>query len=364
MKNGDKKPSKLLSPKYLSPASIRELNKNPSSPKRVHFINSIVILSADNGTEEKDVSSTKACGLNTGDITEGGDKVKEQSTEETEIQSSSEIDEESNDEGDESETEEEVEEIPEEEKDDENNGDFNSFPKMEELTHHEWLMKNPRPPWIRAKIRSGSPNNIKISCMFGHLFIRHTHLDLESPVNIMSRRQYNQIMTYRLKPRPKPSNPSKSCNFVSRVRGMKVFIGSFAYECDFMILEDTTSIIDDHLGEMVFGKPFINETGLVYDSKKGIIVFNQYKEKITFKMPHTLKIFEQTKLMGTSTDSTPPLAYENNFGYGRTHYYQSLLLGDEYKGGGRGIRHLVKLENEVMYSKRDEDEFEDEGEVT
>ncbi|GJS19638.1 hypothetical protein Tco_0448270 [Tanacetum coccineum] len=44
--------------------------------------------------------------------------------------------------------------------------------------------------------------------------------------------------------------------------------GSFAYECDFMILEDTTSIIDRHLGEMAFGRPFIDETGLVYDREE------------------------------------------------------------------------------------------------
>ncbi|GJS60239.1 hypothetical protein Tco_0655023 [Tanacetum coccineum] len=75
-------------------------------------------------------------------------------------------------------------------------------------------------------------------------------------------------------------------------------------------------------------------------------------------------MFKQVKLKGSSTDSIPPLAYENNFGYGRTHYYQSLLLGEEYKGGGRGIRHLLKLENKVMYSKGKEDEVEDEGEVT
>ncbi|GJR58085.1 hypothetical protein Tco_1500247 [Tanacetum coccineum] len=36
-KNGIKIPSKLFSPKYLSSASIKELNKNPSAPKRLHF---------------------------------------------------------------------------------------------------------------------------------------------------------------------------------------------------------------------------------------------------------------------------------------------------------------------------------------
>ncbi|GJZ77342.1 hypothetical protein Tco_0642014 [Tanacetum coccineum] len=58
-KKGIKSPSKLFSLKYLSPASIKELNKNPSAPKRVYFVNSIVILSKDSDTEE-DVSSTNA----------------------------------------------------------------------------------------------------------------------------------------------------------------------------------------------------------------------------------------------------------------------------------------------------------------
>ncbi|GJT24774.1 hypothetical protein Tco_0894711 [Tanacetum coccineum] len=47
------------------------------------------------------------------------------------------------------ETDEEVEEIledEEEEGEDEDDEYFNSFPTMEELTHHEWLLKNPRPP--------------------------------------------------------------------------------------------------------------------------------------------------------------------------------------------------------------------------
>ncbi|GJU73772.1 hypothetical protein Tco_1265177 [Tanacetum coccineum] len=172
----------------------------------------------------------------------------------------------------------------------------------------------------------------------------------------MSRRQYNQIMTYGLRSRQKPSNPDKISNFVGRVRRLKNFIGSFAYECDCMILEDTTSIIDRRLREMVFGKPFIDETSLVCNEEEGTVMFEQDDEKITFKMPHTMEIFKQTKLMGLSTDSIPPSAHEGNFGHGRTHYYQSLLIGDEYKQDGgdkRGIRHLMRLEKEVMDNKRE-----------
>ncbi|GJT55463.1 MAK10-like protein [Tanacetum coccineum] len=51
-KKGIKTPSKLFSPKYLSPASIKEINKNSSASKRVHFVNSIVILSTDKVKEQ------------------------------------------------------------------------------------------------------------------------------------------------------------------------------------------------------------------------------------------------------------------------------------------------------------------------
>ncbi|GJV88112.1 hypothetical protein Tco_1532050 [Tanacetum coccineum] len=43
------------------------------------------------------------------------------------------------------ETKEEVEEILEEDEDDEN---FNSFPTMKDISHHEWLLKNPQPLWV------------------------------------------------------------------------------------------------------------------------------------------------------------------------------------------------------------------------
>nr|GFA77772.1 RNA-directed DNA polymerase, eukaryota, reverse transcriptase zinc-binding domain protein [Tanacetum cinerariifolium] len=61
--------------------------------------------------------------------------------------------------------------------------------------------------------------------------------------------------------------------FISgRVMGLKVFIGNFTYKCNFMTLEDTTSIIDHHLG-VVFGKPFARNTGLVYEQEDGTVTF-------------------------------------------------------------------------------------------
>nr|GEV58945.1 MAK10-like protein [Tanacetum cinerariifolium] len=301
-KKGIKSPSKLFSPKYLSPASIKEINENPSAPKH-----------------------------DLGKIMGGNEEVKEQGKEEDEMETDMKVEEVIEEEESEFETDEEVEEIHEEEEENEDDENFNSFPTMKELSHHEWLLKNPRPPWVKARIRAESLNNIKISCMIGHFFKKHAYIDLESPINIMSRHKYNQIMTYGLRSRQKPSNPDKISNFVGRVRSLKIFIGSFACECDFMILEDTISIIDRCLGEMVFRRPFIDETGLVYDKKERTVMFKQDNGKIKFKMPYTMEIFKQTRLMVASTDSIPSLVYEENFSNGRTHYYQSLLIGDEYR---------------------------------
>ncbi|GJU73771.1 hypothetical protein Tco_1265176 [Tanacetum coccineum] len=162
-KNGIKSPSKLLSPKYLSPASIKELNKNPSSPKRVHFVNSIVILSTDSDTKEEDVSSTNACDLNLGGMVKGKEGVKEQGEEDNEMETDMEIGEVIEEKESEFETDEEVEEIIEEEEDDEDGENFNLFPTMKELTHHAWILKNPRPPWVKARIRAGSTRTTSIS---------------------------------------------------------------------------------------------------------------------------------------------------------------------------------------------------------
>ncbi|GKA29189.1 hypothetical protein Tco_0715434 [Tanacetum coccineum] len=279
-KKGIKSPTKLLSLKYLCPASIKELNKNPSAPKRVHFVNLIVILSTDSDTEKEDDSSTNANNLDLGGMVKGRVEIKEQGKEENEMETGMEVEEEIKEEGREFEIDEEVEEIIEEEEDDEDDDNFNSFPTMEELTHHDCLLKNPRPLWM-----DGVDESPSIQPFFGI--------------------QYNSPL--------------------------KVFIRSFAYECDFMILEDTSSIIDCHLREIVFGRPFIDEIGLVYNEEEGTVMFKQDDEKITFKMPYAMEIFKQTRLIGLSTDSILPSASKENFGHGRTHYYQSLLIGDEYK---------------------------------
>ncbi|GKE22304.1 protein kinase-like domain, concanavalin A-like lectin/glucanase domain protein [Tanacetum coccineum] len=129
--------------------------------------------------------------------------------------------------------------------------------------------------------------------MVGQFLKKQDYIDLELPINVMSKLNYYWIMSEGLKSRRKPSNPKKISNFVGRVKGLKVFMGNFTYECDFVVVEDTTSVIDHYLGGMVLGKPFVKEFGHVYDKDEGKVTFEKEKENITFKMPDKMESFKR-----------------------------------------------------------------------
>ncbi|GKB33102.1 hypothetical protein Tco_0872503 [Tanacetum coccineum] len=316
----------VKNPKLSTSPNLRELRRREGQPgkKRVHFVNSIVILNKEG--EAKEESSMEACKA------EFTDHKMSEETEE--VESEEEVDEETEDEDEEKEKE-------------RNPKHFNIFPTMNELKYHEWLLKNPRPPWVKAKIRTGNVNNVKL--------------------------HYNWIISNRLKPIKKPSNPKKNYNFVGRVRGLKVFVGNFTYECDFMLLEDTTSVIDHYLRSVVFGKPFIEEIGLVYNKEEETVVFERDTERSIFKMPHKMDMFKHIDFIERGTDYIPPFIIESDVdNCEKTHYSSSLDLGPEYKYdeyGCKGIRSLMsakarrKNKGEVtrFLIKNEEEIFTDTG---
>ncbi|GJT89274.1 protein kinase-like domain, concanavalin A-like lectin/glucanase domain protein [Tanacetum coccineum] len=165
----------------------------------------------------------------------------------------------------------------------------------------------------------------------GHFLKRQAYIDLESPINVMSKKHYNKIMNKGRESRQKPSNPNKNINFVGIVKGLKIFIGNFTYECNFMILEDTTSVIDHHLGEVVFGKPLARNTGLIYDWEEGTVTFEKDDEKITFKMPHKIEVSNRIDFKDINTDFISPFVLGSNVNRRKTYYSDSLTLGPEYR---------------------------------
>jgi len=107
----------------------------------------------------------------------------------------------------------------------------------------------------------------------------------------MSSTVYNDIVKTRLEPRRDPKYPGGVCNFVGRVKGLRVFVGNFTFVTDFMIVEDLANVIDCRLSNVVFGKPFVEESKLEYDEVEGTIRFASNTDSITYRMPNRMKEF-------------------------------------------------------------------------
>ncbi|GJW90019.1 hypothetical protein Tco_0167572 [Tanacetum coccineum] len=117
---------------------------------------------------------------------------------------------------------------------------------------------------------------------------------------------------------------------------------NFTYECDFVVLEDSTSVIDHELGSVIFGKPFVESIGLVYDNEEGTITFEKDKENIVFKIPHRMEMFEHIDFTDIKTDRIPLFVIESDDDK-KNHYSDRLDLGLEYKRDENVYRAIQSL---------------------
>ncbi|GKE38389.1 hypothetical protein Tco_1461794 [Tanacetum coccineum] len=131
---------------------------------------------------------------------------------------------------------------------------FDTFPTQSKLAYHKYLMCGPIPSiFLRNPIiTEGCPLNLKITCNIGHVHVEKAYIDLNSPLNIMTRMMHNWIMRRKLDPRE--NSDRGVSNFTGRIKGMHVFVGNFTYVMDFMIVEDISSIIDPRLNKCHYKK--------------------------------------------------------------------------------------------------------------
>ncbi|GJT84983.1 hypothetical protein Tco_1066700 [Tanacetum coccineum] len=111
------------------------------------------------------------------------------------------------------------------------------------------------------------------------------------PMNIITPKAYNTIIVEGLE--------STGRNLVAVVRDVYVFIGSFTYVTDFVVLEDIGEFIVSNLADVVMGRPFRAVTQLEYDCIKGLISFSRIFDTYIFRMPRTmprLKNFNWSKI--------------------------------------------------------------------
>ncbi|GJR29016.1 hypothetical protein Tco_1105248 [Tanacetum coccineum] len=128
-------------------------------------------------------------------------------------------------------------------------------------------------------ISSSDGDDLAFECMIG--FRKFTaYLDPFLPMNIISRKAYNTIMVERLEETGK--------NLVAIVRDVYVFVGSFTYVTNFVILEDIGEFIMSDMAKVLMARPFRKTTKLKYDVIKGLVSFSKIFDTYTYRMPRTI----------------------------------------------------------------------------
>nr|GEX95020.1 MAK10-like protein [Tanacetum cinerariifolium] len=124
---------------------------------------------------------------------------------------------------------------------------FDMLPTRSEPPYHKYLMCGPIPlKFLRIPIiTKGCPSNLKIPCNIRHVHVDKSYIDLNSPLNIMTRVMYIWIMRRKIDPRE--NSDRGVSNFTRRIKGMHVFVRYFTFFTDFVIVEDISSIIDPRL---------------------------------------------------------------------------------------------------------------------
>ncbi|GJW82274.1 homeodomain-like protein [Tanacetum coccineum] len=155
-----------------------------------------------------------------------------------------------------------------------------------------------------------------------------TYFDPFLPMNIITRKAYNTIMVEGLE--------STGRNLVAIDRDVYVFVGSFTYAADCVVLEDIGEFVVRDMANVAMGRPFRAVTQLEYACVKGLISFTRIFYTYIFQMPRTIP-----RLKNFNWNNIPPLLvlsqhdlmsrlkhpYEKN----KLMYKNCLNLGPEYQ---------------------------------
>ncbi|GKA08609.1 hypothetical protein Tco_0687940 [Tanacetum coccineum] len=222
---------------------------------------------------------------------------------------------------------------------------FDTFPTRDELTYHKYLMCGPiLSIFLRNPIiTKGYPSNLKIPCNIGHVHIEKAYIDLNSPLNIMTRMMYNWIIRRKLN--PKEDANGGVCNFTGRINEMHVFVGNFTYFVDFMFIEDISSIIDPRLSQVVLGKPFVEISNMTHDPQEGVVRFTNRSDEVAYKMPH--KIEQYNSLLNLEKEHTKSVYLRNEEDKRRgVEYVMSKILGFYKECRGLEPKYLTGIDDE------------------
>ncbi|GKA00194.1 hypothetical protein Tco_0672744 [Tanacetum coccineum] len=176
-------------------------------------------------------------------------------------------------------------------------------------------------------INSFDRDDLAFECMIGFRKFT-TYLDPFLPMNIISCKTYNTIMVDKLEGTRK--------NLIAIVRDVYIFVGSFTYIMDFVMLEDIGEFIMSDMADVLMGRSFRKITKLKYDVAKGLVSFTKIFDTYTYRTPrtiHRLKNFNCSKVTPLLELSQNDLMNRIRYSYEKNKfmYKNCLNLGPEYQ---------------------------------
>ncbi|GJR61848.1 hypothetical protein Tco_1504010 [Tanacetum coccineum] len=73
-------------------------------------------------------------------------------------------------------------------------------------------------------------------------------------------------------------------NVVGALMNIPIFVGTFSVMTDFEVLEDMDAYLDDGIGDVIFGEPFLREVGIKTKRFEGIITLYNSDDEVTYQM--------------------------------------------------------------------------------
>ncbi|GJS21833.1 homeodomain-like protein [Tanacetum coccineum] len=175
------------------------------------------------------------------------------------------------------------------------------------------------------KIHIDCAHNLKFSCMIGFNYTHANFFPLLY-VNVMSREFHKSIMKNKM--------VYNGNNVVGTLMNVPIFVGIFSVMTDFAVLEDMDAYLNEGMGDVIFGEPFLREVGIKTKWFDVLITIYNGDDEVTYQMVRSHPRFKHHTNKQCNKISPLLLVSENDKRNGISHAYQKI------KGFYKGVLNL------------------------
>ncbi|GJW72578.1 hypothetical protein Tco_0129495 [Tanacetum coccineum] len=128
--------------------------------------------------------------------------------------------------------------------------------------------------------------------------------------------------------------PLRKVSVIGALMNVPIFVETFSYVTDFVVLENMDAYHDEVMGDVIFGKPFLREVGIKTRRFEGMITIYNGNDEVTYQMVRSHLRFKHHTI--EQCNKIPPLLKLSNDDRknGISHPYQKL------KGFYKGVLNL------------------------